>query len=421
MGTTDDQPVYLPTQEVLRHLIVMGSSGSGKTVECKSVLEQLVINGIPVIAIDPQGDIASIGHPNSSDVLSAKGTIAVAADFYSKMDLKVWTPGSERGLPLSLTPRFPGAIEPWEDQVKAWNMASMSLASIAGYKSDSKEVIAAFSAVQEYAYAMDLALESVDDFTAFLADPPTRLREALDPIFGKKSREEAVRRLMSAMAGPERLMYELGIPIDIPTLLGYEKGGARDQGMVRVSVIYLNTLGSSAEKENFIAVLCNALYAWMLRNPSPTPQGVLYIDEVAPYVPPVRKPVCKASLSTLLRQARKYGVGILLATQSPGDVDYNALGQIGTWLLGRLVMRQQMDKVMPFLSAAGRGMDMEDILDGLPAMEKGKFIMVCPEAYEQPVQIKTRWLVSQHMTLDAEDLGSLVSDRDRKIYGGEKE
>src|SRR5207302_7107207 len=132
--------------------------------------------------------------------------------------------------------------------------------------------------------------------------------------------EEVVRRTRMLSMGTQSLLLTGGIPLDIDLLLGRADGpGASGPGKARLSVVYLNTLGSEREKQFFVGQLAQQLYRWMLKHPSATPQALFYIDEVAPYLPPVRKPVCKDALGMLFRQARKYGVCCFAATQRAGD------------------------------------------------------------------------------------------------------
>ena len=128
-----------------------------------------------------------------------------------------------------------------------------------------------------------------------------------------------MRRTRMLNMGAQSLLLKGGVPLDIDLLLGRPGTGAAVSGKTRLSVVYLNTLGSEREKQFLVGQLAQALYRWMLKHPSPTPQALFYIDEVAPYLPPVRKPVCKDALSLLFRQARKYGVCCLAATQSAGQ------------------------------------------------------------------------------------------------------
>jgi hypothetical protein len=422
LGTTPDgDDVVLPLEALKRHAVALGASGSGKTVFCKVVVEEVVRHGLPVICIDPQGDLASLGLVGDPDKLVQMGVDPkVAHEYHSKADVKIWTPGSSYGIPLSIAPSLSTeGIEREEDKLRAFASIAGSLASIAGYALGSEAgetAMVAFSLILEYADSNGLLIENLSDFADFLHDPPLALAEQLEPIMGEKERPKVERKFRVKMLGSNKLLYDLGQAIHPDTLFGYENGGAYDNGKVRVSVIYLNTLTSPEEKEIFVSMLCNALYQWMLQAPSQKPVGLLYLDEVAPFIPPVRKPASKASLMLLLRQARKYGLCVLLATQSPGDLDYKALGQIGTWALGKMTTAQEAAKVAPSLRAEPN-LDTEAIIDSLPSQPKGRFVLINADHFDGPTECQVRWLVSRHETLSPDQVESLTSDEDREILG----
>ena len=187
----------------------------------------------------------------------------------------------------------------------------------------------------------------------------------------------------------------------------------------RISVIYLNTLHSVEEKEFFIAGIAQLLYSWMLKHPlSDGQEGLqcaMFIDEVAPYIPPVKAPACKQSLELLFRQGRKYGVSCIIATQSPGDIDYKAIGQFSTFVLGTLNTKQDIEKVKRRLeSVAPKEIDF--ISNKLPALKPGHFLAVSPDEFEKVLEMKTRWLVTEHRALAEESLSELQPAGLQKFY-----
>jgi hypothetical protein len=399
----DGSPLIISVESLLRHVVVLGASGSGKTVCCKVMVEEAVRKGIPIIAIDPQGDIASLAEIGDADVAIAKGVPGqTMLDWYDKADVKIWTPASTLGIPLSISPNTDipeGARE--EDRIRAFGALALSLTEMIGAGRKAEEMAAAFAMILEYADKHRLLIGGLGDFADFLEDPPRPLREDLDFVVNAKSRESAAKAFR-------------GQPINVPALLGLDGHG--EVGKTRVSVVYLNTLANAEEKEMFIGVLCNAVYTWMLSNPSPTPQALFYIDEVAPYIPPVKKPACKDSLMLLLRQARKYGVSMILATQSPGDLDYKALGQIGTWMIGRMRSPQEAYKIHPALSAQPN-VDADAICDRLPSFDQGQFVVTSPDNFPDPEEFRVRWLVSAHRTVAENGVEDLVSASDRERLG----
>jgi hypothetical protein len=145
----------------------------------------------------------------------------------------------------------------------------------------------------------------------------------------------------------------------------------------------------------------------MLKHPSDELQALFYIDEIAPYLPPVRKPACKEALQLLFKQARKYGIGCLAATQNPGDLDYKALGQVSTWNLGRVLVKQDLKKIEKFFQALAP-LSAPAIMRKLPALAPGEFVMLAPDAFEGVVEYDVRWLASEHRTLETSELSRVT-------------
>jgi len=412
----DGSLIELPVSTLARHMVVLGASGSGKTVACKAIVEEAVRNRIPVIAIDPQGDIASLALRGESERMRRAGvSFGISEDYWKNVDVKIWTPGSNMGLPISLAPNLCFDELEGEPKQRIMTNAAKAMSAMCGFGGKSEDAaVAAFCTIFEYADRYRIAIDGLSDFMAILNDPPGQLLHELDPLFSERDRAAAIKHLLVKMRGPQRMMLN-GIPIHVDTLFGYDEGGAYDQGKTRVSVIYLNTLMDQEDKDIFVASLANAIYSWMLQKPADHPVGLVYLDEAAPYMPPVRKPITKEPLSLLMRQARKYGVSMLVATQSPGDLDYKALGQVGTRLLGRMSTHQEAAKILPYLSAAEQE-EFEGIMEHLASLPTGQFVLSSPDVYPGPVMMKVRWLVSDHRTLEPEVLESLVSPADRKRY-----
>ena len=421
IGTAQDgSSVQLPMDAMRRHMLALGSSGSGKTVLCKVIVEEMIRKGLPVIAIDPQGDLASLAMAEDPAVLVKMGVDpAIAREFFDRVDVKIWTPGASLGIPLSFTPTMDvpsSGIRP-EDRLRAFGAIAQSLAAMVGTVDES--TVVAFSMILEYADQRGLACNCIDDFVAFLGDPPAPLARSLEPVFDSKARTKAHKSFLVKTLGANRLLFDLGRSIDCDELFGLYKGGPADQGKARLSIIYLNTLTSQDDKEIFISLLCSALYQWMLTlgNNNGNPWGCLFIDECSSYMPPVKNPASKQGLMLLLRQARKYGLCCLFGTQSPGDIDYRGLGQVGTIALGRIFGERAMSKVVPLINAIP-GVDSDAIIDGLPGMKKGNFILLNPDEYpDGPVDVKVRWLATKHLVVTADGIADLVSNEDRETLG----
>jgi hypothetical protein len=405
--TLNGQPVQLSPEAMLRHVVVLGSSGSGKSVTAKVLIEEAVRKGIPAIIIDPQGDLASIGLKGAAH---ASTPDFIAREYWDKLDLKIWTPASSYGLPICVDPIVQISSElRYEDKIRAYSAVASSLASLVG--AEDQETVSMFGMILEYADQNDYLIENLEDFADWLTEPTEDLEDRLDQISAGKGRDRLARKFRSLTMGAGRLLFELGMPIDIGVLLG------KGEPKTRVSVIFLNSLGSQEEKEFFVGALCNSMYAWMLQNPSPgKPQAILYLDEAAPYLPPVRKPASKEPLVLLLRQARKYGVCLQIATQSPGDLDYKALGQIGTWFLGKVTTNQDLSKIDQVVRSFP-GADVDAIMDSLPSFKKGCFVLANSDEFTAPIMYQSRFIVSDHKILIESQIEALISSKDREELG----
>ena len=210
---------------------------------------------------------------------------------------------------------------------------------------------------------------------------------------------------------------KIGIPIsgprlDIDELFGLYEGGPASNRKARLSIISLVGLDED-QRQHFIAALCLALHRWMQTLDGSQLWGLLYLDEVAPYIPPVRNPPAKEPLLALLRQARKTGLCLQLCSQSPGDLDYKAIGQIGTWAIGKLSTLQELRKIEPHLLAHGAS---HKLLATLPRKRPGEFVML-NDATDHPVEIKARQTYTPHRLVSQDEIRKLVSDRDRTELG----
>jgi len=217
------------------------------------------------------------------------------------------------------------------------------------------------------------------------------------------------------MSGSSQLLYSTGDCIDVPELLGLRRPGPAWEGKARLSIIYLAHL-SPDEQQLFLSLLFSSMSRWMLSLDGSL-AGLLYIDEVAPFCPPVRKPPAKQGLINLLKQARKYGLCLSLATQSPGDLDYKALGNIGTVALGRVTQRQDIAKIEGLLRSMPN-IDSQGLVRTLPAQRPGEFILVNNEHLAGPTSMRSRWLATEHRLVTDPELRDLVADEDRVRLGG---
>ncbi|CAG0927191.1 hypothetical protein PLCT1_00261 [Planctomycetaceae bacterium] len=426
----DDIPpenVELGPGTLLRHFMALGSSGSGKTVLCKAVVEECVLQGIPAICIDPQGDLCSLALPTDEpETLRQKGVDPAYAELYrQKADVVVFTPASRKGVPISADPlNIDLAGLDAAEVVRSITSAATMIVSLLGYKLDSDDgegLVAVIDSALTDLRKRGAFPRNLEEFAAYLASLDEAKLKPYTKYLDSGKIAGACKKLARLDVGARRVLFHEGIPLSIDLLLGKGKHGGEVPGKTRVSVVYLNTLSSQEEKEFFVAALVERLYDWMLKNPSSEPQALFYIDEVAPFIPPVRKPACKDSLAVLFKQARKYGVGCLMATQNPGDVDYKAMAQFGTWGLGRLTTRQDQKKIQPTVKSLDPE-NVDAIMEGLPTLKPGQFAFLCPDEFDHTRQMKTRWLYTQHLTLDEDKIEKLADEHWRDRFGAiEKE
>lgn len=396
----DGGAVELPGAALVRHVMALGASGSGKTVFCKVVVEEAVRRGIPAICVDPQGDLASFAAGMASDEeLEARGVDPVLADqLAGRAEVVIFTPGSARGVPLCADPIDP-LLADRPDRAAAVGRTASMVAGLLGFDLDADDGAGMTAVIDRLLHA--LLEEGAHPTLALLSERLTAA--AGDASFARyldaRKIRVACQRAARLDVGARRALFHDGVPIDVDTML------AATPGRTRIAVVYLNTLHAQEDKEFFVAALAERIYSWMLEHPSEAPQLLFYVDEIAPFIPPVRKPASKEALGLVFKQARKYGVCCLMATQNPGDVDYRAMAQFGTWALGRLTTRQDLKKVEPTIKALAPDSS-DSILGRLPALSPGQLILLSPDALGAPVEVRTRWLLTKHETWNEERIAA---------------
>jgi len=412
--TTGGDPFSLPLDALRRHALVLGGTGSGKTIFCKAIVEECLRYGLPAIAIDLQGDILALANQSGfvpggavppSDVTRAK--------LAERMDVKVWTPGSTVGIPLSFAPDMtpPDGATP-EDRLHAFAAIAASLARIVGCVKE--PTVKGLEVILGYADHYGLALENLNDLAMFLSDPPPALDMELGSMLPERKRKGLLANLQAKTVGVNSLFYGMGQPIDVAELLGHRSPGPTEQGKARLSIIYLAHLNRDQQHE-FLALLFSTMYRWVL-NRGAEWDGVLYFDEIAPFCPAVGKPPAKGPLMDLLRQARKYGLGVVLATQTPGDLDYKALGQFGTMALGKIDQPTARSKVETAIRAYS-GVDARAIADSLAQPPVGRFVVLNGDHLDAPATIQGRWIATEDRIISENEARDMTTNEIREILG----
>ncbi|MCW3993022.1 MAG: DUF853 family protein [Candidatus Bathyarchaeota archaeon] len=404
----NESPVELPVKAFHRHLMALGASGSGKTVLCKCVMEEAVRNDIPMIIVDPQGDIASLALKGNREEIEKHGTpLAIQEEFFEKARVAIFTPASSKGIPISVNPlKFPPEDTPREESILALDMTATSLTSFLGYDLNSdagKGAKAYLFTIIEHLWREGQIIKDMGHMADIVLRPPAKITGVLYDLVTKKEPQEIARKLRFLTVGTPSLMFQMGVQIDIDMFMD------RSDGKVPVNIIYMNTLSSANDKQFFLATLLRELYCWMLKNPSEDVQLLFYVDEIAPYIPPYpRNPPPKEAYALLFKQARKYGIGLVAATQNVTDIDYKALAQVNTWCLGRMMTKQDIARVQKIIQSIDP-MRADMVLQRLPSLQTGEFLMLSPDYYDNVVDFKVRWLVTNHLTLDEKDLQQCLS------------
>ncbi len=425
-----DELVLYDSKDLTTHAVIVGMTGSGKTGLGVGLIEDAAIDKIPVIAIDPKGDLANLmltfpdlrpedfrpwigveeaaTSGKSADALAEskaelwrKGLAAWGQDgerirrLRETADFAVYTPGSTAGLPISVLRGFdapPAAVrgdaELYAERVSATATSLLALLQVDADPLTSREHIL-LSNLLTHAWDAGRNL----DLAALIAgvqQPPFEKVGVLsvDAVFPPKDRLGFAMRINNLLASPAFQAWTVGEPLAADRLLYTETGKPR------VSVLSIAHL-TDAERMFFVSMLLADLIGWMRSQPGTgSLRAILYIDELFGYMPPVANPATKPLLLTLLKQARAIGVGLVLATQNPVDLDYKGLSNAGTWFVGRLqTERDKLRLVEGLLGAAGGSLDKATIERTLSSL--GKRVFLLHNVHESaPVVFETRWVLS---------------------------
>ena len=392
-----------PVEALHRHLMAIGASGSGKTVLCKCIMEEAIRHSIPAIIVDPQGDISSLTMKGNPKEIENHGTpLTIQEEYFDKARIAIFTPASSKGIPISVNPlSFPSKETPHEEAVLALDMTATSLSSFLGYNLDSdagRGAKAYLFTLLEHLWHERAPVKDMAQMADIVLNPPSKITGTLYHLVTKKEPQEIARKLRFLTVGTPSLMFQRGVQIDLDMFMD------QSDGKVPLNIIYMNTLSSENDKQFFLATLIRELYVWMLKNPSEDIQLLFYVDEIAPYIPPYpRNPPPKEAYAFLFKQARKYGVGLVAATQNITDIDYKALAQVNTWCLGRMMTQQDIGRVKKIIQSIDP-VRAETILQKLPSLRTGEFVMLSPDVYDDVVNFQVRWLVTDHLTLDEQDI-----------------
>ncbi len=423
-------PVLYDSQDLTTHAVCVGMTGSGKTGLCIGLLEEAAIDGIPALVIDPKGDLANLllqfpelrpadfapwidpeeARRNGQTVEQAAQAAAERARrglaewdqdpariarLSAAAEYKVWTPGSTAGAPVSILRSFaapPRALvedsELFAERVAGTATALLGLVGVDADPLQSREHIL-IANVLDRAWRAGQDLDLAALIGAIQAPPMQRVGVfELEAFYPAKERFELAMRLNNLLASPTFAAWLEGEPLDVGAALH------APDGRPRVSIYSIAHL-SDPERMFFVSLLLNQTLAWM-RTQSGTSslRAIVYMDEIAGYFPPVARPPSKAPLLTLLKQGRAFGVGVVLATQNPVDLDYKGLANCGTWFVGRLQTERDKARLLEGLEGAAPGAFDRGALEQTLA-SLGKRVFLLHNVHEPaPRTFETRYVLS---------------------------
>jgi len=447
-----DEVVLYDAKDLTTHAVIIGMTGSGKTGLGIGILEEAALDNIPVIAIDPKGDMGNIlltfpqlrpedfrpwinaraasDKGQTADEYAAgqatlwkKGlgewgqTGARISQMRKNVDLAIYTPGSNAGLPISVLQSFaaPGAaliddVDLYRERVQATATGILTLLGIDADPVASREHILV-SRLLDHAWRDGRDLDVASLIAEIQSPPITKVGVmTLDSFFPAKDRFALAMRLNNLLAAPGFEAWMQGEALNSKNLL------YTAEGKPKISVMSIAHL-DDAQRMFFVSMLLNDLIGWMrAQQGTSSLRAILYMDEIFGYMPPVANPPSKKLFLTLLKQARAYGLGLVLATQNPVDLDYKGLSNTGTWFIGRLQTERDKARVMEGLEGASDGnfnkQAMERTLAGL-----GKRRFLLHNVHEDgAVVFGTRWVLSYLAgPLTRDNIRALMSKAKAKV------
>jgi len=428
-GVKPDAHLQLDARDLTTHAVCVGMTGSGKTGLCVALLEEAALDGVPAIIIDPKGDLANLlltfpelrpedflpwvnpddarrkgRTPQECAAATAtawrEGLAAWDQDpdrirrLKASAEFRIYTPGSDAGTPVSILASLRAPTGGWEgneearrEQIAGTVGALLGLAGVDADPLRGREHIL-LSTIFEQAWRAGRDLDLVQLITAVQKPPVDKLGVfEVDVFFPPQERFELAMALNAVVAAPSFASWLQGEPLDIDALLRAPDGRPRH---AIFSIAHLQ----DAERMFFTTLLLEQVVAWMRRQPGTTSlRALLYMDEVFGYLPPTAEPPSKKPLLTLLKQARACGLGVVLTTQNPVDLDYKALGNAGIWLLGKLQTERDKLRVLDGLASAAGGFDRQAADALLSGLGERVFLLHDTHA-DGPVLMQTRWAMS---------------------------
>ena len=428
-GDRTDELIDYDPGDLTTHGVIVGMTGSGKTGLGIIYLEEALLRGIPTLILDPKGDMTNLlltfpdllpadfePWVDESKARKEDKTVpelaAETAELWTKglgwwdqdgsriatlesaADFTIYTPGSTAGVPLNIVGSLSNPGLDWDTEAEALREEIQGFVSgllgLIGMEADpisSREHIL-LSNLIEHAWRRQVDLD-LATLLAQIQTPPMRKLGVfeVDTFFPEKDRMALAMKLNGLVASPAFASWMEGPNLDIGSLLWGE------DGKPQASVIYLAHL-SENERQFIVTLLLSRVVTWMRRQAGTGDlRAMVYMDEVFGFVPPTANPPAKRPILTLLKQARAFGVGLLLSTQNPVDLDYKAMSNAGTWCVGRLQTERDKARIVEALKSARGDVDVKALDASISGLDKRQFLL--HNTHEQAPKIfTTRWALS---------------------------
>jgi hypothetical protein len=431
------------TGDLTTHGVIVGMTGSGKTGLGIVLIEEALTAGIPCLLIDPKGDLTNLCltfpglasadfRPwiNEGDAQKA----GVTPDAFAEQQATTWkegladwgitperigalrnavgftiyTPGSTAGVPVNIVgslqaPADTSDMEVVRDEVEGYVSGLLGLVGIAADPLSSREHIL-LSNLIESSWTQGRSLD-LGTLVGQVQQPPLRKLGVfeLDQFFPPDDRTALAIKLNGLLASPSFAAWAEGPALDVDSMLRTAEG---KPAAAIVTIAHL----SDEERQFVVALLLSKVVTWMRRQSGTTDlRTLVYMDEVVGYVPPTANPPTKQPIMTLMKQARAFGVGLVLSTQNPVDVDYKAISNAGTWMVGRLQTERDKSRLLDGMSAAGGGVDVKAIGDTISGLGKREFVLH-RSGKDVPEVFTTRWAMSYlRGPLTRDQIGTLMA------------
>jgi hypothetical protein len=422
-----DRNTTVPSGDFTTHGVIVGMTGSGKTGLGVVLIEEALQAGVPTLLIDPKGDLTNLcltfpalaptdfePWVNGGDAQKAGQTVpefaaaqaaawtqglagwGIAPDRVAALrndaEFTIYTPGSSGGVGLNIIGSLaaPAGVTDPEilgDEIEGFVSGLLGLVGVDADPLTSREHILLSNLVMnEWTSGRSLDLPTL---VGMVQQPPLRKLGVfdLDQFFPPKDRTAFAMRLNGLLASPSFGAWMSGTSLDIDTMLRTEGGKPR------CAIVTTAHLGDQ-ERQFVTTLVLSKLVTWMRKQSGTTDlRALLYMDEVAGYLPPTAMPPTKKPIMTLMKQARAFGVGVVLSTQNPVDVDYKALSNAGTWMIGRLQTDRDKSRLLDGMSAASGGVDVNAVGDTISGLAKREFVLR-RAGKDQPEVFTTRWAMS---------------------------